>query len=181
MWLVVLRRKLELIQTFKRHIHSSAILKSWYSLVWIQIGKRRTQPGFAVNSQSKFNEEVQMYLKPYKAGHYLTDSLNAIFFASPLMAKIVSGADVTYPSVKDFPYLLNIVAFNCLTMEYMVCARASMDRVNVNAYKLAFSEIFKAVKNHYPKFNEKERICAILIDYSDAQMQGNISFYNYTV
>ena len=63
---------------------------------------------------------VDAYLSPYKVDHYLT--YNLIFFVSGLMSKILSSADfivvdVAFPSVVDFPYLLNIVAFNHLTMD----------------------------------------------------------------
>ncbi|XP_078371074.1 uncharacterized protein LOC144654724 [Oculina patagonica] len=95
------------------------------------------------------------------------------------MAKILSSADfivvdVTFPSVADFPYLLNVVAFNHLTMEYMICGRANLDRLTAEAYQVAFSGIFKAVGKYYPQFDPKDCLQAVIVDYSDAQVQGLI-------
>ena len=130
-----------------------------------------------IQDQSNFADEVDAYLTPYKADHYLTDNLNAVFFVSPLMAKILSSADflvvdVTFPSVSDLPYLFNIVAFNYLTMEYVICGRANMDRLTAQAYQVAFSSIFNCVNSYFPAFDPKETLQAVIVDYSDAQIQG---------
>lgn len=95
------------------------------------------------------------------------------------MAKVITSADfivadVTFPNVKEFPYLLNVVAFNYLTMEYMVCARVNMDRVSAKVYQMAFMEIFSCLNRYYPEFEEKSWAPAIVVDYSEAQIKGNI-------
>eukprot|EP00112_Aurelia_sp_Birch-Aquarium-sp1_P014358 Seg3094.1 transcript_id=Seg3094.1/GoldUCD/mRNA.D3Y31 product="ATP-dependent DNA helicase RecQ" protein_id=Seg3094.1/GoldUCD/D3Y31 len=128
-------------------------------------------------TQRGFNEEVQAYLTPYKIGHQLTDTFNLVYFVSRLMAKVITSADfivanVTFPNVKEFPYLLNVVAFNYLTMEYMVCARVNMDRVSAKVYQMAFMEIFSCLNRYYPEFEEKSWAPAIAVDYSEAQIKG---------
>ena len=114
---------------------------------------------------------------PYNVDHHLTENLKAVFFLSRLMVKILSSAnftavDVTFLSIADFPYLLNIVAFNHLTIEYMIYGRTNLDRVTAEVYQVAFSSIFSGVKSYYTEFDPKESLQEVIVDYSDAQLQG---------
>ena len=165
-------------------VKAYSIIQNYEALVQCRVNKdankNLTTTDNEKQDQPNFTDEVDAYLCPYKVDHYLTDNLNAVFFLSRLMTKILSSADfivvdVTFPPLADFPYLLNIVAFNHLTMEYMICGRANLDRVTVEAYQVAFSGIFNCVKNYYPEFDPKDSLQAVIVDYSDAQIQG--TFY----
>ncbi|KAL9973736.1 hypothetical protein ACROYT_G020230 [Oculina patagonica] len=102
--------------------------------------KNRTSTDSELQDKTNFNDEADAYLCPYKVEHYLTDNLNAVFFLSRLMAKIL----------------------------------ANLDRLTAEAYQAAFSGIFKAVGKYYPQFNPKDCLQAVIVDYSDAQVQGLI-------
>ncbi|KAL9974528.1 hypothetical protein ACROYT_G011573 [Oculina patagonica] len=46
--------------------------------------------------------------------------------------------------------------------------------MTAEAYQVAFSGIFKAVGKYYPQFDPKDCLQAVIVDYSDAQVQGLI-------
>jgi hypothetical protein len=60
-------------------------------------------------------------------------------------------ADVTFPGIQGFPYLMNMVAFNFFTMQFQVVARILMSRVTTTAYKTAISKILRLVTNIHPR------------------------------
>ncbi|KAL9974529.1 hypothetical protein ACROYT_G011574 [Oculina patagonica] len=97
-------------------VKAYSIIQNYEAIVQGRVNKdahkNRTFTNSELQDKTNFNDEVDAYLCPYKVEHYLTDNLNAVFFLSRLMAKILSSADfivvdVTFPSVADFPYLLN--------------------------------------------------------------------------
>ena len=59
------------------------------------------------------------------------------------MAKVASEAefiqcDITYDDIQEYPYIFNAVAFNSMSMEWMVIARVRLNRQTAEAYALAF-------------------------------------------
>ena len=51
--------------------------------------------------------------------------------------------DITCDQVKIYPYIFNAVDFNTTTMEWMVVARVRINKLNVDAYALAYKKIFE--------------------------------------
>lgn len=95
---------------------------------------------------------------------------------SPLMATVASEAEfiqcgITYDDLSDYPYLFNAVAFNSVSMEWMVIARVRLNRQTSKAYALAFKKIFakcSSVNQNVPG----STLLGILTDWSDAETKG---------
>lgn len=81
-------------------------------------------------------------------------------------------ADVTFPGIQGFPYLMNMVAFNFFTMQFQVVARVLMSRVTTTAYKTAISKILRLVTNIHPEFEHGQHIIGWILDFSLAQRDG---------
>ena len=68
------------------------------------------------------------------------------------MTKVASEADflqcdITYDSCKDCPYIFNVVAFDKVTMEWLVVASLRLDKQDSFAYGLAFKKLFDKCKS----------------------------------
>ncbi len=105
------------------------------------------------------------------------DTLDLVVFATPQMLLVLAEAsfvqaDVTYPGIKSFPYLMNFVTFNELTMQFQVVGRVLMTRVTREAYKQAFEELFKLTTEEYPEFDNGSNVRAWIVDFSLAQLGG---------
>ena len=109
--------------------------------------------------------------------YYLTRCLNIAFFMNRLMAENLSSADfiiidVLYTDVSDFPYLLNVTAFDFVTLVFMVVGRANMDRTTTEAYSKALDVLFRQCTEFFPPFDNGQILSGIIVDYSDAQAEG---------
>ena len=63
------------------------------------------------------------------------------------MSKIASEADfiqtdITYDECKEYPYIFSAVAFNKLSMEWVVVARVRLNAQSSEAYALCFKKMF---------------------------------------
>ena len=81
-------------------------------------------------------------------------------------------ADVTYDKNTEYHYLLNMVAFNLNTMEWMVVARVRLTSETAEAYKIAFQKVFSICRSKHPNFSPSDDIKGIVIDWSKAEMKG---------
>ena len=61
-------------------------------------------------------------------------------------------ADITYNETKEYLHLFNVVAFNDVTLDWVVVICVRMDRQDGNAYALAFSKTFQICKADHPVF-----------------------------
>ena len=100
-----------------------------------------------------------------------------IFTMSPLMGKIASQSefiqcDITYDDMKDYPYIFNAVAFNAVSMEWMVVARVRINKQTSAAYGLAFKKTFDKCSSINPNFKLGTTLVGVLIDWSDAEANG---------
>ena len=103
--------------------------------------------------------------------------MSTVVFATPQMLEVLAEslfveADVTFPGITTFPYLLNIVAYNHLTIQFQVVARVLMSSLTAEAYKLAFGKVFSITTNLYPEFNHGAEVKGWILDFSSAQHQG---------
>ena len=103
--------------------------------------------------------------------------MSTVVFATPQMLEVLAEslfveADVTFPGITTFPYLLNIVAYNHLTIQFQVVARVLMFSLKAEAYKLAFGKVFSITTNLYPEFNHGAEVKGWILDFSSAQHQG---------
>ena len=93
---------------------------------------------------------------------------------SPLMTKMLSTAeylqtDITYNDNPSYPYLFNAVLFNDITM---VVAREWLNTQSEPGYKLAFKKMFTHCKDNFPDFVLGKSLVAVILDWSDAQING---------
>ena len=93
------------------------------------------------------------------------------------MCKILSRAeflqtDITYSENSEYPYLFNVVVFNEITLEWMVVARVWLDNQSEQGYRLAFRKVFDHCKENYPDFKLGESLLAVIVDWSDAEING---------
>ena len=96
---------------------------------------------------------------------------------NPLMSSILAEsefieADITYNETKEYPYLFNVVAFNDVTLDWVVVSRVRMDKQDGNAYALAFSKTFKKCKADHPDFEPGKTLKGVVVDWSDAEIKG---------
>ena len=96
---------------------------------------------------------------------------------NPMMSKILAQsefieADITYNETKEYPYLFNVAAFDDVTMRWTVVSRVRMDKQHKNAYKFAFNKTFDKCKLDHPNFEPGTSLLGVIIDWSDAEIQG---------
>ena len=93
---------------------------------------------------------------------------------SPIMAKVAREADfiqcsVTYDDCRDYPYIFNAVAFNKVSMEWMVVACLRLDAQTASAYALA-SKMFEKCRRYNEEFELGCTVQDIITDWSDAEI-----------
>ena len=129
--------------------------------------------GNSATEQSKLRKLSRPYL--VSAGY--EDGINYIFTMNPMMSELLANsefieADITYNETKEYPYLFNVVAFDDITMQWTIVSRVRMDKQGKNAYHLAFSKIFAKCKTDTPNFELGKSLLGVIIDWSDAEIQG---------
>ena len=105
------------------------------------------------------------------------EGVKYIFTMSPIMAKVASEADfiqcdITYDDCRDYPYIFNAVAFNKVSMEWMVVARLRLDAQTASAYALAFKKMFEKCRRYNEEFELGSTLRGIITDWSDAEISG---------
>lgn len=124
------------------------------------------------------NDKYSKYGHPYLVSAGVESGIKYSFIMSPLMAQLLSQTqflqtDITYNDNTDlYPYLFNAVAFNDITMDWMVVCRVWLNTQSNLGYKLAFEKMFAYCKNIFPNFDVNETLKAIVLDWSDAQVSG---------
>jgi len=113
--------------------------------------------------------------RPYLASAEIEDGIQYIHTINPLMSKTLVHAefveaDITFYETKEYPYVFNMVAFNQVTMEWMVVSRVRMTREDHNAYALGFCKSFKKKPGDHQEFELGKSLLGIVIDWSDSEM-----------
>ena len=115
--------------------------------------------------------------RPYLVSAGIEEGIRYVFTMSPLIARVASEAefiqcDITYDDLSNYPYLFNAVAFNSVSMEWMVIARVRLNRQTSEAYALAFKKIFANCSSVNQTFVPGSTPLGILTDWSDAETNG---------
>ena len=121
-------------------------------------------------------EELNEYKRngrPYLVACGIEDGIKFIFTMSPVMAKIASEADfiqcdITYDDCKDYPYIFNAVAFDKVSMEWMVIGRLRLDSQDSAGYALCFKKLFDKCQSINEDFELGSTLQGIVTDWSDA-------------
>ena len=77
-------------------------------------------------------DKYKQYGRPYLVASGFEEGIKYVFAMLPIMAKVASEADfiqcdITYDDCRDYPYIFNAVAFNKVSMEWVVIARLRLD------------------------------------------------------
>ena len=120
--------------------------------------------------------EYKKHGRPYLVASGYEDEIKFVFTMSPVMIDVIAEAefiqcDITYENCKDYPYIFNAVAFNKVTMEWMVVARLRMSKQNAVAYSLAFKRIFAKASTN-ADFEPGSTLLGVITDWSDAEING---------
>ena len=81
-------------------------------------------------------------------------------------------ADITFNETREYPYLFNMVAFNYVTMDWVVVSRIRMDKQDAAAHALAYSKTFTKCKSVHNDFEPGTSLLGIVVDWSDAEIKG---------
>ena len=114
---------------------------------------------------------------PYLRFESFSDAFSTVLFATPQMLEVLADSifievDVTFPGTSAFPYLMNVVAYNSLTMQFQAVARILMTKLNVASYKFAFKKLFEITTNIHPEFAHGSEVKGWIVDFSLAQREG---------
>ena len=80
-------------------------------------------------------------------------------------------ADIAFNETREYPYLFNLMAFNYVTIDWVVVSRICMNKQDATAHGLTYSKMFtkcKSVHSNYPG----ESLLGIIVDWSDAEIKG---------
>ena len=133
------------------------------------------------NDRAGDNGKTEQHYKklgrPYLRAVGMEDGVSYILTMSPLMCDILTSADfmqadVTYDENTEYHYLLNVVAFNFSTMEWMTVARVRLSCETSDAYRIAFQKVINICRARHPDFSPTDDIKGIVIDWSRAEMNG---------
>ena len=116
------------------------------------------------------SNQMRKLSRPYLASVGIENGIKFRCCMNPLMSSILAEsefieADITYNETKEYPYLFNVVAFNDVTLEWVVVSRVRMDKQDGNAYA------FKNVKLITQILSQRKHSRGLL-DWSDAEIKG---------
>ena len=152
--------------------------KEWSPTEFEKEADKIDENDFSISDDTTENKQrYKKYGRPYLVSTGFENQTNYICTISPLMAKVATNAefiqtDITYDENSDYRYLFNVVAFNDVTMEWMVVGRVRLDKQDSAAYRLAFTKFFETCKHHDSKFELNQTLVGIITDWSDAEING---------
>lgn len=79
---------------------------------------------------------------------------------------------LNYNETQEYPYLFNMVAFNYVTVDWVVVSRVRMNKQGATAYALAYSKTFEKCKLARNSFELGKTLLGIVVDWSDAEIKG---------
>ena len=80
--------------------------------------------------------------------------------------------DITYNENSEYHCLVNAVAFNEITLEWMVVSECGRIIRVSKGTGLAFKKVFDHCKEKHPDFKLGDFLLAVIVDWSDAEING---------
>ena len=121
--------------------------------------------------------QIKRLARPYLVAAGIENGTKFIFCMSPFMCSLLAEsefveADVTYNKTREYPYLFNMVAFNYVTMDWVVVSRVRMNKQDAAAYGLAYSKTFAKCRSVHNNFEPGKSLAGVVVDWSDAEIKG---------
>ena len=129
------------------------------------------------DSDFQCEQDKKKYGRPYLVSSGIEEGIKYIFTMSPTMTKVACDADfiqadITYDDCREYLYLFNAVAFNKVTMDWMVIGRIRLNSQSASAYGLAFRKLFEKCKRGSEQFEIGVTLKGIVTDWSNAEISG---------
>jgi len=126
------------------------------------------------------SQELASLLNPYPMPdlpYVLMGDEKYAIFQNPYQTEIMGQSeflniDITFTQNDLFPYLLNIVAFDYLVLEWVAVARVLLNRQTSQAHATAFRHIFQGTTSRCLAFDNGKKLSGITVDFSDAEAKG---------
>ena len=150
---------------------------SWSPMNFEAVADDIDEDDTALSGSNEPLTNYRRYGRPYLVSSGIEDGIKFIFTMSPFMSKIASEADfiqtdITYDECKAYPYIFNAVAFNKVSMEWVVVARIRLDSQSSEGYALCFRKMFDRCRNSNEDFELGSTLLGIVTDWSDAEING---------
>ena len=103
-------------------------------------------------------------------------------FQAPFQAKHWSQAEVLFVDIDHtgchhFPYLLNVVCFNCITSKYIACGRGFLNRQDAGSIGTVLSKLVDNVKLYDSEYSIITAHKEILVDFDDAESNAFVASF----
>ena len=115
---------------------------------------------------------------PYMRDYSICPDISYQFIMSPFMSKIMANADfmqvdVTYGENFVLPYIFNAMAFDEITMKWVIIARMRCNKENATMYETVFMKMFATCRQIVPTYDINKQLQGI-VDWSDTERAGLI-------
>ena len=122
-------------------------------------------------------EKYRRLGRPYIRSAGIEEGMKYVLVMSPLMSKTLASSpfietDITYNETKEYPYLFNAIAFDPITMHWMIVCRIRITKQTKEAHAFCFKLMFDRCKKDNPDFCEGKTLLGVVIDWSDAEADG---------
>ena len=156
-----------------KEVKAQQLIKMFDSLVKEKIDEKDNNQ----IEDDEVKEQLSALISIYRRDIYGDEKMELALLMSAQMSSVMSEAeficaDVTFPDVTPYKYLMNFTCFNYLLHKWQITARVLMTSLTAEAYAKTFEIAFKACTNINPEFDMGNNIEGFIVDFSDAQAKG---------